>query len=169
MWCYFGYMVTLKAALIALIVLKQVCHASILVNDSPAPSSKLESIAKTITNVETIIGKLKEKDSENDFPVEQYNCWAHMIYSGKWSSYDMPPDFPFFKKPKKSKEREEKVTDRLLCTSTPSVESPTKGSSLQTLCIEQLSKWHVLLEAGAISQVQYDELKGTTLENIKNI
>ena len=57
--------------------------------EPPTPTSKRECIAKTISNVETIIEKLKEKHGENSYPVEQFNCWAHMINSGKWSSYMM--------------------------------------------------------------------------------
>ena len=73
--------------------------------DTPAAattSSKRECIATTINNVETIVAKLKEK---HGYPTEQFNCWAHMINSGKCSSYDTPPDLPFFKKPPKKEKK----------------------------------------------------------------
>ena len=132
--------------------------------DPPAPTSKRESIAKTKSNVETIIRKLKEKHGENGYPVEQFNCWAHMINTGKCKSYDVPPDFPFFKKLKRGIEKEKgkdhgDTVDKSSSGASTSVGSPTKRLSLRTQCIDQLSKWHVLLEAGAISQAQYDELK----------
>ena len=36
-------------------------------------------------------------------------------------------------------------------------------------CIDQLSKRHVLLESGAITEAQYDDLKATILEDIKHM
>ena len=142
--------------------------------DSPTPTSKRECIAKTISNVETIIEKLKEKHGENSYPVEQFNCWAHMINSGKWSSYDAPPELPFFKKSKdkeKPKEKEQKGPSDASSsgTSVSVASSPTKCLNLRMQCIDQLSKWHVLLESGAISQSQYEDLKGTILDDIKQM
>ena len=61
-----------------------------------APSSKRQAIAKSISEVEDIIKKLKEKHGD-DFSVEKLNCWAHMLNVGKHSSYDEPPDLPFFR------------------------------------------------------------------------
>ena len=69
--------------------------------DTPLPTStKRDSIAKTLSTVEDIVVKLKERHGESGLSVEQFNCWAHMINSGKCSSYEEPPDFPFFKKAK---------------------------------------------------------------------
>ena len=36
-------------------------------------------------------------------------------------------------------------------------------------CIDQLTKWDVLLESGAIDEAQYDSLKATVLEDIKHM
>ena len=47
--------------------------------------------------------------------------------------------------------------------------SPTKRVGLRAQCIDQLSKWHALLTAGAIDQAQYDELKETILGDIKKM
>ena len=44
--------------------------------------------------------------------------------------------------------------------------SPMKRLNMRTQCIEQLSKWHVLLESGAISQAQYEELKSSIIDDI---
>ena len=51
---------------------------------------------KTLSTVEDIVQKLKDRHGANTHSVEQFNCWAHTINSGKWSSYEEPPDFPFF-------------------------------------------------------------------------
>ena len=47
--------------------------------------------------------------------------------------------------------------------------SPTKRVDLRMQCIDQLSKWHALLTAGAIDQGQYDELEETILGDIKKM
>ena len=51
--------------------------------------------------------------------------------------------------------------------SAKSVMSPTKRVSLRTQCIEQLDKWHRLMESGAISQQQYDELQSKLFDDLK--
>lgn len=134
------------------------------------PPSKRECIAKTISNVETIVENLKGKHGENGYPVEQFNCWAHMINSGKWSSYDPPPELPFFKKSKgKEKPKENPSNTSSSGASGSAAGSPTKRLNLRMQCIDQLSKWHVLLESGAITQSQYEELKSTILDDIKHM
>ena len=126
-----------------------------------APSSKRQAIAKSISEVEDIIKKLKAKHGD-DFSVEKLNCWAHMLNVGKHSSYDEPPDLPFFRG------RKEKAKDAGPSQPpTSSSGSPTKRVGLRAQCIDQLSKWHALLVAGGIDQAQYDELKDTILGDIK--
>ena len=74
--------------------------------DSPLPTSMIrDSIAKTLSTVEDV--KLKERHGESSLSVEHCNRWAHMINSGKCSSYEEPPDFPFFKKAKGGKRVQE--------------------------------------------------------------
>ena len=66
--------------------------------ESECPTSKrTQSIFNALSTVESIIVKLREKHGKSRFSVEKLNCWAHMINSGKWSSYDDPPNLPFFK------------------------------------------------------------------------
>ena len=89
-----------------------------------------------------------------------------MINSGKWSSYEEPPDFPFFKKAKRDRSgqqaKECENVDKQTETSSPvqagNSASPMKRLNMRTQCIDQLGKWHVLLESGAISQSQYEEM-----------
>jgi len=45
--------------------------------------------------------------------------------------------------------------------------SPAKRVSLRTECIEQLQKWHKLMESGAITKSQYDELQCKLFYDIK--
>ena len=130
-----------------------------------ASSSKRQAIAKSISEVEEIIKKLKEKHGDA-FSVEKLNCWAHMLNVGRHSSYDEPPDFPFFKRPKNDKHSGASVSGTSSAVST-AADSPTKRVGLRAQCIDQLSKWHALLIAGGIDQQQYDELKDTILGDIK--
>ena len=50
---------------------------------------------------------------------------------------------------------------------TRSADSPTKRLGLHTECIDQLSKRHTLLQSGAISNDQYDEMKESIMKDIK--
>ena len=125
-------------------------------------SSKWQTIAKSISEVEEIIKKLKEKHGDA-FSVEKLNCWAHMLNVGRHSSYDEPPDFPFLKRPKNDKHSGVSVSGTSSAVST-AANSPTKRVGLRAQCIDQLSKWHALLIAGGIDQQQYDELKNTILK-----
>ena len=146
---------------------------------SAPPSAKRHAIEKNITEIETIIKRLKEKHGDS-YSVEKLNCWAHMLNMGKHSSYDEPPDFPFFKKPK-DKIKNAVATSADAATSsvattiavttaaTVAANSPTKRVGLRAQCIDQLSKWHALLTAGAIDQSQYEDLKETILGDIKKM
>ena len=119
--------------------------------------------AKTITEVETIMSKLKEKHGQQ-YDTERYACWAHTIHSGKHSSYDKPPDLPYFTHCKKKRNSQSSEDG-----SSASSGTPTKRLCLRTTCIDQLSKWHDLLQSGAISQVQYDEMKDVIMKDMKSL
>ena len=62
-----------------------------------APSVKRGTCQQQIQQVEDIVEKLREKHGKK-FSVEKVNAWAHMINMGKHSSYDAPPNFPYFDK-----------------------------------------------------------------------
>ena len=70
----------------------------------------------------------------------------------------MPPNKPFFKSRKQT--NDVTTLDKSL--------SPGKRISYRTECIEQLGKWNSLMEKGAISHSQFQELQETTLSDIKN-
>ena len=61
------------------------------------------------------------------------------------------------------------VIAQLSTTTSSGSRSPTKCLNLRTECIDQLSKWHSLLQGGAISQDQYDEMKNTIMEDMKSM
>ena len=126
-------------------------------NPDIPPSNKrrtnYDSHLSKMSEVEMIIEDLKEKHSTKYTP-EQLNVWAHMIHTKKHESYDYPPDKPFFGKSRK-----------------PSSEclSPGKRINMRSECIDQLEKWHRLMECGAISNEEYKELQETILKDIKNM
>ena len=81
----------------------------------------------------------------------------------KHSSYDEPPDKPFFRNSKSVKGK----TNTSSSGSSDGM-SPAKRINLRTECINQLDKWHMLLEKGAITSDQYQQLQDTILGDIKN-
>ena len=77
-----------------------------------------------------------------------------MLHLNKHTSYDEPPDKPFFR----LKGFDSKTAQGL---------SPAKRITLRSECIEQLDKWHKLMEKGAISTEQYKDLQDTIMNDIK--
>ena len=92
------------------------------------------------------------------------NAWAHMIQMGKHSSYEDPPNYPYFgrKHPKKAA-----ASDDGESSSQGSVlGSPGKRIHLRSECIEQLSHWHSLMEKGGITAAEYEDLSKNILGDI---
>ena len=73
-----------------------------------------------------------------------------------WTPLNSPPDKPFF--------RGGKSTSTPEPTAVVGV-SPGKKVNIQ----RQLQKWYQLLDTGAITQVQYDQLKETVMKDIKEL
>ena len=112
--------------------------------------------AQKLQEVEKILKELQEKHAAN-YDVEKLNAWAHLLHIGKHFSYETPPNYPYFGNGKKKKQLSAGLHPREISS------SPSKRLGLRGDCIEQLSKWHSLLEKGAISVEQYDELKETIM------
>lgn len=130
------------------------------------PSPKRDAYVKTITQVEAIMADLKAKHGSK-YDAAKYASWALSINSGKHSSTDEPPDFPFFTGRKKSSGESHPDGPGSSSGSSSGSRSPTKRLGHRTECINQLSKWHGLLQDGAIFQEQYEEMKGTIMEDNK--
>lgn len=58
--------------------------------------SKGDLLCQTINEVDEIVSTLSDKHPGSTFTVEQFRAWAHMIHLKKHSSYDEPPEKPFF-------------------------------------------------------------------------
>lgn len=127
---------------------KRLCHR----DSVPASGSKRMSSAQKLQEVEKIVEELKEKHAAS-YDIEKLNAWAHLLHMGK---HETPSNLPYFGKGgggMKDKRKSQKTQPVEISS------SPSKRLGLCGECIEQLSKWHTLLEKGAISVQQYDELK----------
>lgn len=123
--------------------------------------------AKKMKQIEEIVDKLKEKHL-GLYSLEQYNCWAHTIDIGKHTSYDNPPNLPFFvgKKPR-SKECPPISATAVVTTSQP--QSPGKRIRYRGECMDQLTKWHSLMEKGIITEEQYQGFVGKIVNDIEKM
>ena len=81
------------------------------------------------------------------------------------SSYDEPPDKPFFR----SNSKRSKSLDKqeLPSASACGAISPGKRISLHSQCMDQIEKWHQLFTKGIISEDQHKELVDKVWNDIK--
>ena len=117
-------------------------------------TSSYKSHVNKMAEVDCIVEELEKKHTGEKFSPEQLRAWAHMIQLKKHTSYEVPPDKPFFRT------RNSKPSE-------PQGISPAKRITLRSECIDQLEKWHTLMERGAISPDQYRELQSTIMSDIK--
>ena len=133
---------------------KRPCHGR---GQDDVTSSKGELLAKRMTEVDEIVASLTEKHSQH-YTLEQIRAWAHMIYMDK-AGYENPPDKPFFKNRNR----------KSVPLSSSSTASPKKRIELRSECMDQLQKWHNLLDKDVISKEQYDELREKILKDITDL
>ena len=88
---------------------------------------------------------------------------------GSHESYSDPPVKHFFTTNKRvSTSITGGEPSKRPCTgSAPVGVSPGKRIDLRGKCIDQMSKWHELFQAGAIPQSEHDKLRGNILDDIK--
>lgn len=134
--------------------------------------SRYEAHSKQISEVDDIYKQLKDKHTGSYTP-EQLRAWAHLIQLGKHQSYDNAPNKPFFRGKLSDTKQATAVSEvKTPCkekrVTVPDSFSPGRRVTLRTQCIDQLQKWHSLLESGAITRKQYDELQETILTDIKH-
>lgn len=131
-------------------------------NDGENEPKRRPNYLSRLSEVQDIINELEEQNLGENFTNEQLRVWAHMIHIKKHTSYTDPPNKPFFRKHSAKKNKSS-------TSASMSAElSPVKRINLRTECINQLDKWHELLEKGAITLEQYTQLQGTILGDIKN-
>ena len=133
----------------------------------------LSKCGKKLKEIEEIVQKLKEKHAKL-YTLEQYNCWAHTIDMGKHESYECPPDLPFFVG-KRARATTNPSSASAASSSSPMVTqesmppSPGKRIRYRGECMDQLTKWHSLMEKGIITQDQYRDFRSTILSDIEKL
>ena len=152
--------------------IQQVSRKRQLVDSDPGPSAPktksrsrfVNAYEKKMSKVEEVYGTLLEKHGKR-FRPEQLRAWANMVQMQKHTSLEEPPSGRFFKTQSERKGGEEESTTR--SAPDPTALSSAKRVTLRTQCIEQLERWHQLMEKGGISKEQYDELQANILSEIK--
>ncbi len=134
---------------------------------TPAKTRR-ESCAKSISEVEDFIGKLREKHDKK-YTTEQLSCWAHMLQMGKHASLDDPPNMPFFTGRRRSAQRHVEESSHSTHQTASSLQglSPTKKVHMRGESIKQLAEWHALLQQGIVTTQQYEEIQGVILKDMK--
>ena len=144
-------------------------------DDSAESTPKLKSrsrfenaLENKMSKVEEVYETLQKKHSKIYKP-EQLRAWANMVQMQKHTSLEEPHSGRFFKTQKSTKQEatpETSVTTE--CKASIASLSPVERLTLHTQCIEQLERWHGLMEKGAISQEQYTDIQAKVLDEMKN-
>ena len=135
---------------------------------SPVPhSTRYDSHLKKVSEVDQIFQKLDEKH-KGEYSPEQMRAWSHLIQMGKHTSYEDPPDKPFFRGRNRNKPSTPDAKTKEKRTSTACI-SPGRRVGIHSEYNDQLSKRHTLLESDAITKEQYDGLQGTVLTDLKQL
>lgn len=128
------------------------------------PSAKRGTCKQRLEQVEDVVKKLREKHAEA-YSIEKLTAWAHMINMGKHSSYDTPPNLPYFTGTSKAKPTS-KQQDTVSQVEKSSTLSPAKRIQLRSECLDQLARLHSLLEKGGVPADQFDTLQKAILGDI---
>ena len=139
-------------------------------------SSRYDAHVTKMAKVDDIYKKIDEAHG-NLYSPEQKRAWAHMIELGKHDSVTQPPKKRFFQSSVSSEAPSvspclsvKTSSTSTASTSTPTlVTSPGRRVSIRSECIDQLKKWHSLLDCGAITKEQYDEIQGTILSDVRKL
>lgn len=131
-------------------------------------SGRYDEYTRKMTEVEDIELKLWEKH-DGQYTEEQLRAWAHLVQLKKHTSLDVPPDKPFWRGRKRMRTDPAPTTPERQQPG-PSRAQPSPGKCVQMWgqCVDQLLKWHELLEKGGINQQQYDDVKATIMSQIHN-
>ena len=118
--------------------------------------SKYSAEHNKVFELQEIVDELEKRHSKK-YTIEQLRAWGHMMMMKKHDSYDDPPDKRFFKQ---NKEEQPAATG---------TRSPGKRIHYRSECMDQLDKWHSLLQRGVITQEQYTEMQESILSDIKKL
>ena len=117
--------------------------------------SKYSAEHNKMFELQEIVDELEKRHSKK-YTLEQFRAWGNLMMMKKHDSYDHPPEKPFFKQ---KKEEQPAAGAR----------SPSKRIHYRSECMDQLDKWHSLLQRGVITQDQYTEMQESILSDIKKL
>lgn len=146
------------------------CYAAVSKKETASAKkvgSKEKESAEQKSEVEETYEQLLKKHKGKYTP-EQLRAWSHMIRLKTHDSLDIAPDKPFFRGSKREgstlsddpASKRERVSAGV---------SPGRKVNIRSELINQLDKWHKLLNADVISQQEYDELKLKIMEDIQGL
>ena len=143
-------------------------------------SSRYDGHTAKMAKVDEIYEQIDDAHGSR-YSAEQKRAWAHMIEMGRHDSITQAPKKQFFQSPSSSENSSSEMSVSASSSSGKSsvtssstapstlVTSPGRRVSIRSECIDQLQKWHALLDCGAISKDQYDELQATILSDIRKL
>ena len=138
-----------------------------------AKSSRYEKFTDKMTEVEAIEAELRDRHADGIYSEFQLRSWAHLIQMKKHSSYDNPPDKPFWKTTQTSNSVTSGSTSASLilgCNEgSSSRDSPGKRINMRGKCMEQLMQLHKLFENGVVTMEQYEEMKSAIMGEVKKL
>ena len=138
----------------------------------PAKSSRYDKFTDKMTEVESIEAKLREKHAQSTYSEHQLRSWAHLIQMKKHTSYDKPPDKPFWRTAQQKNVASGNPTASVtMCDIETSSrrDSPGKRINMRGKCMEQLMQLHKLFENNVITQEQYEEMKLDIMGEVKKL
>ena len=110
-----------------------------------------------------------------EYSPEQLRTWARMLCLKTHDSLDELHNKPFFRGRKRPTAAtgigfspQGKAPESKWATLSSGV-SPGRKVNIRSELINQLDKWHKLLDSSVITQDEYDELKGKILSDIKEM
>ena len=110
------------------------------------------------------------KRHQGKWSEDHLRTWAQMIRLKKHHSLDEAPDKPYFRGRKRpATENNQSPVSESKKTRVPPAISPGRKVNVRSELIDQLEKWHKLLDLGVIAQEEYDELRGKILSDIKTL
>ena len=142
------------------------CYTTKTKKDNTKKGAKEE---QNKSEVDEIYEKL-QKRHKGTYTPEQLRAWSHMVHLKTHDSLEEPPDKPFFRGRKRQSctGREGSTPDSKRAAVSTGV-SPGRKVNIRSELINQLDKWHRLLDSGVVSKEEYDELKGKILSDIKEL
>lgn len=129
---------------------------------SKSTGSKFE---KKQDEVDEVYEELRKK-YKNTYSPEQLRTWSYMMKIGSHDTLDEPPEKPYFVGYKRrakatySPSGKSPESKRLALSTTV---SPGRKVNVRSELIDQLEKWHKLLDLCVISQKEYEDLKDQIL------